>query len=588
MTRTKSNLLLALFGIIFPYVCLGQEAGYPKAEWTRARAILMHTPGEELFDGVIHPTAGLFEHYFDVDLAAAEHDNYVRMLQDNGISVYKVKDVLMSIDIDTLRSLASQVLRYDLTDVVPADTASNGEAYRLATINKMSRADLVRVLLFQPTVKMRSVNNNTGIEATYTHRSLMNLYFTRDQSITTPRGLVICNMNSLQRAPETRIIKACYRHLGLSPIFEVTGDGRLEGGDYIPAGNVAFIGKGMRTNQEAIRQIMEADAFGHDTIVVVNDHLHWQMEMHLDTHFNIIDRDLCTMPESRLNAKQGDSAYVTVDIYARQPGAKAYTLVSQDQGFVDYVRSRGFTIIPISRADELHYANNYLTIAPRHIMAVEGQTQAYQNALAAHGVTVEWIPLDNLVKGYGAAHCMTQVMQRDFTSASPVDSVYDGLYNRPTHFPDFVMPSDWPSTMTYFVCASLDGGRLHNYEVAVYDQNGNLRQTGRSIASQQELCTLTIPGDPGDTFHFKVIYGDFDNPVIVDVPETCEFVANDNVGNMDYPFWLTIKTSGVSLPQATQKEAKTDVTYTVSGMRVQGEPTRPGVYINKGKKTVKR
>ena len=33
---------------------------YPHAEWDKAGVILMHTPGQELFDGVIHPSAGLF------------------------------------------------------------------------------------------------------------------------------------------------------------------------------------------------------------------------------------------------------------------------------------------------------------------------------------------------------------------------------------------------------------------------------------------------------------------------------------------------------------------------------------------------
>ena len=46
---------------------------YPQAEWAKAGDILMHTPGQELFNGVIHPTAGLFENYFDVDKAAEEH-----------------------------------------------------------------------------------------------------------------------------------------------------------------------------------------------------------------------------------------------------------------------------------------------------------------------------------------------------------------------------------------------------------------------------------------------------------------------------------------------------------------------------------
>ena len=40
------------------------EMSYPQAEWSEACEILMHTPGQELFNGVIHPSAGLFEHYF--------------------------------------------------------------------------------------------------------------------------------------------------------------------------------------------------------------------------------------------------------------------------------------------------------------------------------------------------------------------------------------------------------------------------------------------------------------------------------------------------------------------------------------------
>ena len=34
------------------------EMVYPQAEWSKAGDILMHTPGQELFNGVIHPSAG--------------------------------------------------------------------------------------------------------------------------------------------------------------------------------------------------------------------------------------------------------------------------------------------------------------------------------------------------------------------------------------------------------------------------------------------------------------------------------------------------------------------------------------------------
>ena len=305
------------------------------------------------------------------------------------------------------------------------------EQYRQDVLQKMSRNDMIRCILLQPTVKLSRTDNNTGYEAQYIQNPLMNLYFTRDQSITTPRGHIICSMNSSQRAPETNIIELCYNHLGLKPILRIKGDGRLEGGDYLPAGNVSFIGCGMRTNDEGIRQLLEADAFGHDTVVVVRDHKLWQMQMHLDTHFNIIDSDLCTMVRSRLEANPGDPEYGTCDIWARQPGTQQYSLWKQDQPFVEYVRSRGYKIIPIDEDDEMHYANNFLTIGPRHIMAVGGQSEQLKQRFSDAGVNVEWIPLESLIDGYGAAHCMTQVLQRQaYDPATGIKPVSSNLKSR--------------------------------------------------------------------------------------------------------------------------------------------------------------
>ena len=162
----------------------------------------------ELFNGVIHPAAGLFEDYFDVDKAAEEHRGYVSMLEQNGIRVHTVTDILQEVGIDSLRTLAANVLVYDIS-AIPDENAEATEEYRQDVLSKMSRADLIRCILLQPTVKLWKTDNNTGYEAVYIQNPLMNLYFTRDQSITTPRGHVICNMNSSQRSPEINIIELC-------------------------------------------------------------------------------------------------------------------------------------------------------------------------------------------------------------------------------------------------------------------------------------------------------------------------------------------------------------------------------------------
>ena len=407
----KRTLLLLSLIITTSVASFAQQSlSFPNTEWDNAKAILMHTPGEELFDGVIHPYAGLFEYYFDVDKAAEEHRGYIRALENNGITVYTVRVLLNQVPIEKLRQCAMESLKYDISKA-EGMSQEESEAYRQYVIGEMSRADLIRCILLRPTVTLYSTATNTGVEAVYSHSPIMNLYFTRDQSITTPRGHIISKMNSSQRAFETEIIALCYEQLGVKPILTISGEGRLEGGDYLRGDDISFIGCGMRTNIEAIRQIMDADAFGHNTIAVVNDHKWWQMQMHLDTYFNIIDKDLCTLVESRYYAKEGDPEWVTVDLYTRQSGEKEYTLTQKDVPFVEFLQQQGFTIIPIKLEDELHYANNYLTIAPRHIMAVGNQSEQLQEAFAKHGVHVEWIELEALIKGYGAAHCMTQVIR---------------------------------------------------------------------------------------------------------------------------------------------------------------------------------
>ena len=100
----SSTMKRVMIWLIATFVCSasvcnaqqGDESamGYPQAEWLRAGDILMHTPGQELFNGVIHPAAGLFEDYFDVDKAAEEHQGYIEMLRKNGIRVHTVADIL--------------------------------------------------------------------------------------------------------------------------------------------------------------------------------------------------------------------------------------------------------------------------------------------------------------------------------------------------------------------------------------------------------------------------------------------------------------------------------------------------------------
>lgn len=410
----KISAILSIFALSIVSVA-AQNISFPQAEYTRAHEILMYTPGEELFDGVLHPAAGLYDDYFDIDAAAREHQGYISMLEKNGIKVHNVRDVLMQMNRPALVTLASQYLIYDASNLTH-HSAEQVETYRQQVLGKMTRADLVRVILRHPKVILHDSETNTGFTAQYQHEPLMNMYFLRDQSITTPKGQVMCRMNSAQRYPEVDVIEACYRQLGYEPIYRISGaNSYLEGGDYIPFGTFAMIGQGLRTTQGAIDEMMEHDVIGHDTLVVVRDHWKDQYQMHLDTYFNVIDKDLCTLCYNRYDAQDvTDPHFLTIDMYARKPSTLKYHVVTKYAGysFKQFLADRGISIIRISKSDADHYAGNYLTIDRRHIMSVAHQSQALVDEYVRHGVNVEWVELENLIGGYGAAHCMTQVIKR--------------------------------------------------------------------------------------------------------------------------------------------------------------------------------
>lgn len=383
--------------------------------------ILMHEPTDELFLGVIHPDAALFQDYFDVDEAAKEHAYYREQLSWHGANVMTVREILLNgtldkdgnvtegKDLDDLRAFAAEFLEFN-TDCVP-DQSKNQEAYKWQILCKASPKDLVRTIMLQPKIVLEPTESNTGFAATYIQRPIMNIFFMRDQMITTLKGVIIGKMNSPQREKECRIAEFCLNKIDRGPIYRITGDDAfLEGGDFLPFGNTAYIGRGLRTTQAAIEQLMEHDLLGCDRLVVVNDRWLEQEQMHLDTYFNIIDHDLMTLSENRYRAPRQDSQYLTADIYDRGSDGR-YHKSASEVSFVDYLEKElKVTIIPISRQDELNYANNFLTIGRREIMAVDGQSEALRNALKENGVDVTWIPLKNLTKGYGAAHCMTQVL----------------------------------------------------------------------------------------------------------------------------------------------------------------------------------
>jgi arginine deiminase len=400
------------------------------AEWDIPTDVLVHTPGDELFLGVIHPEAALFERPFDIEGAAAEHREYIRLLRKLGARVYTVVETLLAgtIDkwdraipgpeLDNLKTFAKQFITIDAS-ALPWEQQAEQKAYLDKTLAALHPRELVKIILQRPTVHLRpSPVANTRYAASYVMSPVMNLYFTRDQLITTARGVVVGRMNSEQRVIETKIMRFVLHKLGIKSTYEVTGEGRLEGGDFIPAGDTAFIGQGLRTNANAVRQLLQNQVFGVPRVIVVKDPWRNQEQMHLDTYFNIIGPKLAVLAAERIDIRDESGRVVRpahkdrcckIDVYELEDDG--YRLKLADVGFQTFIETEmGFRLIPVSKEDQIKYGINFLGVGPNRILGIAGVSAEYRESL--RGVQATWMDFSNLTGGYGAAHCCVQVLRR--------------------------------------------------------------------------------------------------------------------------------------------------------------------------------
>ena len=128
--------------------------GYPQAEYHKAGSILMYTPGMELFNGVIHPDAGLYDRYFDIDKASDEHRNYISMLEKQGCKVHTVTNTLLSMPHNRLVTLAEASLSYEVSGL-PINEREAQTAYKRQVLASMSNSDLVRTIINRPVVILK-------------------------------------------------------------------------------------------------------------------------------------------------------------------------------------------------------------------------------------------------------------------------------------------------------------------------------------------------------------------------------------------------------------------------------------------------
>lgn len=213
--------------------------------------------------------------------------------------------------------------------------------------------------------------------------------FTHDPSLVADHGAIILSMGKALRRSEPGLHEAAYIRMGVPILGRIEAPGQVEGGDCVWVdANTLAVGRGVRTNQEGIRQL--SDLLSPKGISVLGFDLPlWQGE------------EACLHLMSVISPLADDLALVHAPLL---PAA-----------FYQMLRARGIGLVE-GDADEFMASNglslNVLPTAPRQVIAVAGFPRTAA-AMRAAGCTVSTFEADALcIACEGGPTCLTRPVLR--------------------------------------------------------------------------------------------------------------------------------------------------------------------------------
>jgi arginine deiminase len=407
-----------------------------RAEWDTLREVLVHEPGIEVFFALLAPEAHLYERFFNHHEARWEHRQLCDLLHNNfGVRIHHLKTTLME------EAGAPGPVR-DLLVSLAGSRLGDGRAELAVPLEERDPEHLFRIIVLNPAVGNRHRREVRLLSP------LHNLYFMRDQQAATDRGICMGRMATPERSEEVAVTSLCLSALGIEPAHWV-GQGRFEGGDFMPAGDFALLGCGSRTNPQGVRDLL-GGGVGFDEVAVVREPRHplisgrdHMVNMHLDTYLNFPKQGVAVGNPDLLREAR-------VTVYHRE--GQGYARAGPRGNLVEYLAGKGFDLIAISTLEQLCYSTNFLCVrdgtcitpdasalAPivlrrlaekagiqpvrygrlldraehdYQVLRNESEFFPHKRDVYAHGLEMTTLLLTNATGGYGGAHCMTCVIAR--------------------------------------------------------------------------------------------------------------------------------------------------------------------------------
>lgn len=226
-------------------------------------------------------------------------------------------------------------------------------------------------------------------------RGQPNLTYMRDTISIMNGGYVKMKMASKVRQPETALSERAAQKLGIPCLLRITGDGMLEGGDFVYLDeDCLMIGVGRRSNKQGVMQVVRS-ALGRDLSQLIMVPL-FPWNVHLDGALMVVDDDLAV--------GHLDSLRKPATLYQTgQPPEKINLLT--------WLKERGIEVIEVGSFERQMRGTNVVCLAPGKCVMYKWVDKTARE-LSEHGVDVLAIEGSELLRGGGGPHCMTAPILR--------------------------------------------------------------------------------------------------------------------------------------------------------------------------------
>ncbi len=398
------------------------------------KKVLVHRPGNELLN--LTPDSLqrlLFDDIPYLKVAQEEHDEFVKIMRDNGVEVVYLENLMAEV-LDINPNIREKFIRQFIYE---ADIKT--PKYRDVLFDFLNGFHDSKELVLK-TMEGININELTAMERNVAHSlidlitedskfladPMPNLVFTRDPFASIGNGISLNKMYAVTRCRETIYADYIFKyHPGYKNIIRYYNRDlpyHIEGGDILVLNeNTLAIGISQRTMAESI-ETLASNLFKNDTSKV-NTVLAFKIPdcrafMHLDTVFTQIDHDKFTFHPGIME---------TLEVYEITP--RLETVEKEDinvrkiedslENILEKYIGHNIELIPcgagdqiISEREQWNDASNTLCIAPG-VVIVYDRNNITNSLLRREGIKVLEMPGSELSRGRGGPRCMSMPLTRE-------------------------------------------------------------------------------------------------------------------------------------------------------------------------------